>query len=218
MLWLAAGVVLLGLLVSLALLMPVSLTSNLQARAAPSGVWAVAIGFGMGPFAVSAAAAAAVPAFATCHVFGRQLLRMPLRWPRRAPEAPLSETAPGQRTTGHSPPFLRFVRALDPVEVALACWHNERVVQVESLVVDLDYSFRDVALTGRTLAALYMLSALLPERCRINQTPSWAFEDRAQLVLDGRFRIWLGRLMLALMLFVLKHRRLMVQRSPPASE
>ncbi len=214
LLWLAAVGALIGLLVALALLLllPVSLTSNLQARAEPSGGWALAVGFGFGPLAVSAVAAAAVPAFVTCHLYGRQLLRVPLkRRPRRKPES----SAPGAQAS-HA--LGRFVRSLDPVEVALAWWEQERVLAVDALLVDLDYSFRDVALTGRILAALYMLSALLPEHCQINQTPSWASEDRAELIVDGRFRIWLGRLVLAGTRFVLKHRRRMRATQQAGSE
>src|SRR5258708_40115477 len=88
----------------------------------------------------------------------------------------------------------------------LACWDEDRLFQVRSLIVDLEYSFRDVALTGRILAALYMLSAVLPEVCEIRQTPSWESEDRVALGVDGQFKIWPGRLLLSVLRFVLKQR------------
>ncbi|HEX3850508.1 MAG TPA: hypothetical protein VHW01_06045 [Polyangiaceae bacterium] len=220
--WLLASVALLALLILMAFLVPVSLSSSLQGRAEPSGSWAVAFGLGLGPIALSAIAAAGVAPFVTCHVFGRQLARLPLsRWLHRTHKADSGEPKPA------APPATwsrlehsgaRFLRSLDPLETVLSWWEKERVFRVRSLVVDVEYSFRDVALTGRILAGLYVLSAVLPEHWQINQTPSWESEDRLSLAADARFRIWPGRLLIDLTRFVLKQRSRARQSAEPASE
>jgi hypothetical protein len=220
--WLLASVALLALLSLLALFLPVSLSSSLQGRAEPSGGWAVALGLGLGPIALSAIAAAGVAPFVTCHVFGRQLARLPLsRWLRGAHKVDSAEQKPAMRPATWSrveQSLARFFRSLDPLEMVLSWWEKERIFQVRSLVVDVEYSFRDVALTGRILAGLYVLSAVLPEHWQINQTPSWESEDRLTLAADGRFRIWPGRLLIDLAGFVLKQRSRARQSAEPASE
>jgi len=216
LLWLGFGVALLALLLVLAARAPLTLTSNVQAKAEPSGAWAVACGLGLGPLALSAIAAAGVKPFLTVHVFGRQLARLPLsRWVRR--HRPRAATGPPEPESDGEPemeaPLTRFergvaglFRSLDPLETVLSWWHNDRIFQVRSLIIEVDYSFRDVALTGRILAALYVLSAVLPEVCEIHQTPSWESEDRVSLGVDAQFKIWPGRLLLSVARFVLKQR------------
>ena len=89
--------------------------------------------------------------------------------------------------------------------------------EVRSLVVDLSYSFRDVALTGQILAGLCALSGILPDRYAIHHTPSWDAQDRVGFSADGRFRIWLGRLLVQLARFVLKRRRKRAERTERAA-
>ena len=221
---LVASVALLVVGVLLALLLPWSLSSNLQGRADPSGSWAVALGIGLGPLALTAIAAAGVPPFMTAHVFGRQLARLPLsRWIRRKPKAKAveqAEQAPAEPATTFSrfeQSVARLFRTLDPLETALSIWHKDHLFEVRSMTVDLEYSFRDIALTGRILAGLYMLTAVLPEHWVINQTPSWESEDRIAFAADGRFRIWPGRLALDLARFVLNQRAKARQGAAPVS-
>ena len=209
MLWLALGALTLGLFGLLAYHLPVSLSSNLQARAEPSGSWALALGFGIGPIAFSAIAAHGVKPFLTCHLFGRQLLRLPLsRWLRRAPStADHEQRHPATKADQPSRierSMTRFFQRLDPVEALLSWWEKERVFEVRALELDVEYSFRDVALTGQILAGLYMLSGVLPDRYVINQTPTWASEDRLALGADAQFRIWPVRLVVDMHGFVLK--------------
>ncbi len=210
---LVASVALLSACLLLAVLLPWSLSSNLQGRADPSGTWALAWGIGLGPLALTAIAAAGVKPFMTCHLFGRQLARLPLsRWLRRKPKP---AATPDEQATPAEPPLTlsrlehsiaRLFRGLDPLETALSIWHKDHLFEVRSLVVDAEYSFRDIALTGRILAGLYMLMAVLPEHWEINHTPSWESEDRVALAADARFRIWPGRLALDVARFVLKQR------------
>ena len=209
-LWLALGAALAGLVVLA--LMPLTLSCNLQGKAEPSGAWAVAVGLGCGPLALSAIAAAGVKPFLTCHLFGKQIARFPIsRWVRRtrarpAPSAPELEAEKAPALTRIERHIGGWFSGLDPLETLLSWWQKERIVQVRSLVIDVDYSFRDVALTGRILAGLYMVSAILPDVCQIHQTPSWESEDRLALGVDARFKIWPGRLVLDVARFVLKQR------------
>jgi hypothetical protein len=193
-------------LLVLAFVVPVSVASSFQGRAEPSGGWAVAFGLAVGPFALSAIAAAGVPPFVTCHVFGKQLARIPVsRWLGRSKPSDQAKGGPAESApSGFERRVRRFVRELDPVDTVLSWWEKERVFEVTGLVVEVAYSFRDVALTGQTLAALYVLSGVLPERYVINQTPAWDSEDRIALSADGRFRIWPGRLFVDVASFVLK--------------
>jgi hypothetical protein len=210
-LWLAASLGLLASLALLAWLIPLTLSSSLQIRGEPSGSWAVALGLGFGPVSLSAIAAAGTRPFMTCHLFGKQLVRLPLsRWFRPGPQQRAAEEvikAPGSaRFSGLERAVARSFRALDPVETLLSWWGKERVVQVRSLVLDVEYSFRDVALTGKILAGLYVLSGVLPEHYVINQSPAWDCEDRLALAVDGKFRIWPGRLFVDLLGYMLKGR------------
>lgn len=224
-LWLALGTVLFGLvLLALLALLPVTLSCNLQGKGEPTGAWAVAGGLACGPLALSAIAAAGVKPFLTCHVFGKQIARLPVsRWVRRkrarpTPNEPQLEPEAEAPLTRFERSVGGWFRTLDPLETLLSWWEKERIFQVRSLVIDVDYSFRDVALTGRILAGLYMLSAILPAVCQINQTPSWESEDRLALGLDARFKIWPGRLVLDVARFVLKQRSQARQRAALAKQ
>ncbi|MEI9940080.1 MAG: hypothetical protein WDO69_22900 [Pseudomonadota bacterium] len=223
MLWLALCALSLGLFALLLYWLPVSLSSNLQARAEPSGSWALALGIGLGPIAVSAIAAHGVKPFLTCHLFGRQLVRLPLsRWfgrrPKKLDPTPLEPPPNAVHFSRFERSIARFFQSLDPLETLLSWWEKERVFEVRSLQLDAEYSFRDVALTGQILAALYMLSGVLPNRYVINQTPGWASEDRLALAADGRFRIWPVRLVVDLLGSVLKQTSVARRSTAPASE
>jgi len=211
MLWLGLCACALTLFGVLAYWLPVSLSSNLQGRAEPSGTWVLAMGLGLGPIAFSVIAAHGVKPFLTCHLFGRQVVRLPLsRWLRGSarkaqPESIEPRQTPldlsrGERAIG------RFFSNLDPLEALSAWWEKERVFEVRSLELDVEYSFRDVALTGQILAGLCVLSGVLPERYVINHTPGWDSEDRLALAADGRFRIWPVRLVVNVLSFMLKQR------------
>ena len=223
LLWLVAFISALFVLLALvAFFVPVSLSSNLQGRADPSGSWALAVGMAVGPVAFTVIAAHGVAPFLTCHVFGRQLMRLPLsRWLKRRPRkkaADPHEATPAVDFTRIERSIARFVRALDPVDTLLSWWEKDRIFEVRSLEIDVEYSFCDIALTGQILAGLCMLGGVLPERFVIHQTPLWEVEDRVALVADGKFRIWPGRLFVDVVGFVLKQRARARQVAAPASE
>lgn len=208
-------------------LLPVSLSSHLQGRLEPAGTWALALGVGKGPLAMSAIAASGVPPFIACHLFGRQLVRIPLRRSPSSRTRPSEPSAASKETPGadrqHAGSRIarrlsRGLRKLDPVDAWLAWWDKERVFEVSELELDLEYSFRDVALTGQLLAALCALSGALPERYVIQHHPVWQAEDRCLLVADLGFRIWPGRLFLGVLGFVLKQWKLGAPQPAPANE
>jgi len=223
MLWLGLLALALTLLAGLSYWVPLSLSSNLQARAEPSGSWVLALGIGIGPVAFSAIAADGVKPFLTCHLFGKQLVRLPLsRWLRRTqkkaeptaqePQAKSVDLTRVERAIG------RFFSNLDPYEALNSWWERAHVFEVRSLELDVRYSFRDVALTGQILAGLYVLSGILPERYVIHQTPGWHSEDRLALTVDGRFRIWPVRMVVNVVDFVLKQRSAARRTAMPAKQ
>jgi len=148
-------------------------------------------------------------------LFGKQVLRIPVsRWLRRpVKKTELDDKAQASSSRGGAVGLsrfersvARFVRSLDPIDTLLEWWEKERVFEVRSLVLDTEYSFSDVALTGQILAGMYMLAGVLPERYVIHQTPIWETQDRIRITVEGRFRIWPGRLFVDCLSFVLKQR------------
>lgn len=189
-----------------------TISSSLQGRADPSGSWAVAWGLALGPLAVTTIAAPQVKPFLSCHLFGKQLARVPLSRLIQRKKRASSESAPPEAELKPAPDApekkrgFSFLQNLDPIEAVLSWWQSERVLAFDSLLVDVSYSFRDIALTGRILAAIYMLSAILPDGFEIRQTPDWESIDRIALEADGKLRFWPGRLVVWAVGFVLKQR------------
>lgn len=223
MLWFGLVALALTLTAGLAYWLPLSLSSNLQARAEPSGAWVLALGVGVGPVAFSAIAAHGVKPFLTCHLFGKKLVRLPLsRWLQRSPKKtePSAQESPAKsgNLTRVERAIGRFFSNLDLFEALNSWWERARVFEVRSLELDVQYSFRDVALTGQILAGLCVLSGILPERCVIHQTPGWNSEDRLALTADGRFRIWPVRLVVNVVGFVLKQRAAARRSAVPAKQ
>jgi hypothetical protein len=79
-------------------------------------------------------------------------------------------------------------------------------LQLSKLDITLDYSFTNVALTGQMLAATSVLAGVLPPPVRVVNRPRWELVDRASAAVDGRLRIWLGRLVLDALRFAVKRR------------
>jgi hypothetical protein len=197
--------------VAAALFVPLTVAFNAQARGEPSGAWAVACGLAVGPLAFSMVAAAGVPMTVSLHVFGWRLAEFPLRrWlatrtRTRAREAPGRAEAEAEQNAFERV-FGTELGGFDWVEVGAAVWSEKHRVRLLRTEVDLAYSFRDVALTGQLLGAVYAFSALLPPQVRVRQTPSWDANDRLLVGVDGRFRVALGLLALDGLRFVLRKR------------
>lgn len=222
MLWLLSILLLsASALAAAGFLLPVSLSSHLQGRAEPNGTWALALGLGKGPLALSAVAVSGVAPFIACHLFGKQILRLPLLRGADDPRKPAPESASsseGRTISRIGRRLRRGFRRVDPVDAWLTWWDKTRVFEVSALELELEYSFRDVALTGQILAGLCVLSGVLPERYVIHHSPVWECEDRCAVVADLRFRIWPGRLLVHLLVFVLKHWKLGSLQATSASE
>jgi len=194
--WWLLGLALVVLVLALLVLclVPVRVAFSLQARGEPEGDYAVAGGGQVGPFATTFVLAHQTPLQVEVRLFGRRLLG-----PKREKRQPSRQPA-----TRQLPAWVK--RRLDPVELALFLGDERRRLALEWLTIDIDYSFRNVALTGQLLAALCALSALLPPSVQLRQHLSWDLAGRARLALDGRLRVWPG-------LFVIDSLRFLRQAS-----
>jgi len=190
-------------------LLPVRLHLTLQGRGDPSGAWTLAGGGQIGPVALSALGARGATATAQLHLFGKQL------WQR-----PLLERKEGQRDEdeaervrrGLRERYARLERWFDPLGLLLFIVGQGRRVRVELLEIDLDYSFEDVALTGKVLGAFYMLGGVLPPPIVIRQTPRWESLDRAGIVLIGKIRLRPGLVVVDSAIYVIRNLRIRGRR------
>ncbi len=199
---LVACVVLVTLVVVL-ILLPLKVSVSLQGRGEPSGAWAVAAGTQIGPVAITSVAASGVRAMARAHVFGRQVWERPLSELRRAtPEGDEPEKDALAAVRGG---YGRFERWFDPAATARFLIGEHRRVRLESLTADLDYSFRDVVLTGQLMGAIYALGGMLPRRVVIRQKVSWKAEDRASVALASTVKVWPGRMVVDALIFVVRN-------------
>lgn len=177
---------------------PVRLRFTLQARGEPSGFWALAGGAQVGPLAASGVAAKGVPAHLNLHAFGKKL------WHKRLAElaAPKAEAEDDDDEATPKPPALaraeagyqRLERWLDPGDLLFFLVGERRRIVLEPTLIELEYGFRDIALTGKMLGAIYALSPLLPAPIVVRQVPHWESTDRAALAASGAIRLWPGLL------------------------
>ncbi len=194
---LVAAVLLLGLL-----LIPLRFELSAEARAEPDGQWAAAAGVSIGPVALSAVGAHGVPASVHVFVLGKRRFSHDLSADEEEEEdeepQPLAarKTAPS-RIAGW------FRKRFDPVDGVAFVLGERRRVRWE-LDANVAYSFRDVALTGKVLAGVYMLVPLLPSGIRLSQTPSWESADRAALEASGTLRIFAGLVLCDLIWYMLR--------------
>jgi hypothetical protein len=176
-------------------LLPVRLRFSLQARGEPNGFWALAGGAQVGPVAASGIAAKGVPAHINVHAFGKKLWHKQLaellqdKPGDQAPEE--AEEAPPARV---SESYRRLERWLDPTDLLLFLVHERRRIEIEPTEIELEYGFRDIALTGKTLGAIFALTPLLPAPIVIHQIPHWESSDRAAFAGSGSIRVWPGLL------------------------
>lgn len=190
---LVAALIALGLV-----FVPVRLRFTLQARGEPSGFWALAGGLQLGPIAASGVAAKGVPAHLNVHVFGKRL------WQKRLAELaePKPEAEPEEEADAPKQPalaraeaaFRRLERWFEPTDLFFFLVRERRRVVLDPTLIELEYGFRDIALTGKTLGAIYALSPLLPAPVVVRQIPHWESTDRAALAASGAIRVWPGLL------------------------
>lgn len=163
---------------------PFQLTMSLQARGAEDGHFAAAGGAQLGPLTATVVVARGVPLDLALAVFGRRLTHAP-----RAPEAE-SESESGPAAPRPLPLWVRnLVSKIELSAVFEYLFSRRRWIGLDGVELGLDYSSKNVALTGQILAALCAASALLPAKVILRQNPSWELVDRASLSVDGRFRL-----------------------------
>jgi hypothetical protein len=203
--WLIALVVIVAIAVGF-VLVPIRITLSLRGRGDPSGAWAVAGGAQLGPLAVSGVAARGVPASLGAHAFGRKL------WQRELAE--LVRAKPEQKKAERRliDRYKKLERWFDPLDLALFLLEEKRRVRIEALEIDVIYSFEDVALTGKVLAALYVLSGVLPPPIVIRPLPTWESVDKADLAMSGSIRLRPGLVLVESAWFVVRRVKLKRRR------
>lgn len=212
--WLIALVVALALVAAL-LFVPIRIRFSLRGRGDPSGAWAVAGGAQLGPLALSAVAARGVPAAVAAHVFGKKLWERTLsELGKREPKADEADDEQPKTSAldGYKRRYDRLERWFDPLDLMLFLTEERRRIRVEQLDLDVVYSFEDVALTGKVLAALYVLAGILPPPISIRPRPTWESVDRADLALAGSIRVWPGLLLVDSAWFVVRRAKLRKRR------
>lgn len=177
--WVIALVAALALFLT-AFFWPFQLTMSLQARGAEDGHFAAAGGAQLGPLTATLVIARGVPLNVALALFGRRLTSARSR-PQQAPE-PAAPPAT-------SPWAERFKARVELSSVLDYLLSKRRWIGLDGLELGLEYSSKNVALTGQILAALCAVSALLPSKVTLRHQPSWELVSRANLSVDGRFRV-----------------------------
>ena len=201
MVWWIAVVLIACDLCLAAIFTPWRVRVSLQGRGEPEGVWALGGGIQLGPVALSGAAARGAEAAVQLHLLGRRLWGRSLRaLVRRAATGTEAEDEPERDTPLRDriergwrrlrDRARRFEAWFDPWPAAWFLLGELRRVRPRRLYVDVDYSFEDVVLTGRVLAAIYLLRGVLPPEVVIHQHHSWNSEDRVHGAIEGEILIW----------------------------
>jgi len=184
-----------------ALFSALKIALDARAMGQANGLWALACGLELGPVQLAGVLAKGTPARLDVTVFGR---RFALRrfWPRRGSRN-AEKRAPAEKIEKKAKGLPAW---LDPLDAALFALDERRHLRIESLDIDVDYGFQDVALTGKLAGALYMLSAVVPRRVRIKHTPSWQGAETWQLHVEGRFAVWPGLVLAEVLWYIIRAR------------
>jgi hypothetical protein len=230
-LWLLALLVIVGLGALAALFIPWRFELSAEGRAEADGFWALAGGLALGPFAVSGAGARGVPSALHLYAFGKRRHSHELREAAGPEEAPGLEEA---AETQESPPeavatepddsrgetrswWWRFLsRRFDLVDALAWLFAERRRVRLD-MDVELAYSCRDIALTGRIYAVCCLLVPLLPQGVRFRPAPSWETADQGSVRASGSVRLFAGLVLWDLFWYMLR-KRFAPRRSAPQIE
>ncbi len=184
--------------------------------------WAAAGGFQVGPFTASAVAARGVSPRAELFAFGRCVRKLPKEGADEEEEADEAEDPAlerAKRALRRGKGMLDVVdRRWGLAEVAEFLLDERKRIVVQRFDVDLAYSFRDVILTGKFLAALSVLSGLVPPPVAIRHTPSWEWEDKLNGTLAGTIYVWPMRLLVDGLWFVVRKFRVSPRRAVASQE
>jgi hypothetical protein len=157
----------------------------------------------LGPVALSAVGGRGVPGSVHLFVLGKRRFSRDLT-EEEDDSADHAEEPPAPPEPARSSRWRRwFSRRFDVVD-GVAWLLGERRRLRWHLDVDVSYSFRDVALTGKVLGGGYLLMPLLPSGIRLRQTPSWDTVDRAALQASGTLRIFAGLVLSDLIWYMLR--------------
>lgn len=211
MIWVACAIVVVDVVLALVFL-PVRLRINLQGRGMPDGGWALAGGAQVGPAAASGLAASGLEPRVQLHLFGREVYQRTLTDLLEKKDEPPEERPEGE------PSWLdrydRFERWFDPTAVAKFLLGEHRRVRITRADIDLDYSFADVALTGKVMAALSVLGGVLPPPISLKQKVSWKTQDDATVSIDAEIQAWPGLLVTDVVAFAVRNVRIRRPKPP----
>ncbi len=204
MVLLLVGLVVVDLLMAL-FTWRLELAFSAQARG-QAEAWAAAGGLQVGPFTASAVAARGVSPRAELFAFGRCVHKLPKEGDdEEEDEADDPALERAKRALRRGKGVLGVVdRRWGLSEVAEFLLGERKRIRVHRFDVDLAYSFRDVILTGKFLAALSVLSGLAPPPVAIRHSPSWEWEDKLNGTLAGTIYIWPVRLLVDGLWFVVR--------------
>jgi hypothetical protein len=191
-------------LCSIAFFAAFRLSVDARAVGQPSGAWALAFGLELGAIQLAGVMGSAAAASLEGRFFGRKLALE--RFARRK-RAPKPEPAAPPKKSSSLPAWL------DPIDALGFLLDERRHLRIEVLDVDLDYGFRDVALTGKIAGMLYALSGAVPPPVRINQRPSWEGGETWQAHVNGRIALWPGLVLVEVLWYMLRAR---LRRRPEA--
>ena len=185
---------------------PVSVDLSARGQGEPDGSWAAAFGLQSGPVAMTAVTARGVPLTVAAHLFGKLLFK---RQPRILADGMLLGRASNDISVvdGLRVAAGRLERALDPAGAVYAVFRAPQRLRIRFVAVELTYSFRDAALTGRLLGAIYALTGLLPAKVSVRQNPRWDFDDRWAVDAESRLVARPVALFLHLLWAVIDRRR-----------
>lgn len=184
---------------------------DLRAQGEPTGAWAIALGVALGPIAVTSLWARSVPFRVDVFCFGRPL---ELGRGRRSdtaaaePDPPASsgpEAAEQHQREARPAPSLTE-RLREGERYLSLAGRLEPLVRVDAIELDCSYGFRDVALTGRFVAVLSVLGALLPRRVSLRQTPLWHGPERWSVQAQGRVGVAFGLVLVELLRYIVARR------------
>lgn len=224
-LWLLALLVVIGLGALAVLFVPWRFELSAEARAEPDGFWALAGGLALGPFALSGAGARGVPSALHLYAFGKrrhshELREEPVVEQEEASEAPPEADAPEEAESSRDETRSRVWRFLsrhfDLVDALAWLFAERRRVRLD-MDVEVAYSCRDIALTGRIYAVFCLVVPLLPRGVRFRPTPSWDTVDQGRVHASGSVRLFAGLVLWDLFWYMLR-KRFAPRRSAPQIE
>ena len=196
--WLTIAITLLCLLL-VAFFWPYRIDLNVQAKGEPDGGWLIAGGVSVTLFALSGVVGRGLPATLQLHA-GRFRLWKGEGFGQSEKESPNREDL----VSG----YRRFSSWFEVASLPKLGWRLIRRMRILQLDCEIDYSFEDVALTGKLLAGFCLLSAVLPPPIHFRHQPDFAAADSLSLVGQGAFRVSFGMCAVTLLWFGLRHVRL----------